>query len=381
MHDIVIIGAGLAGSSLAAELAGRGWDVVLLERRQLAQQHKVCGEFLSPESQDSLRAMGLYDAVAALGPAPMTDAVLLSRRGVQLRVRLPGRAWGVSRFALDAALMEAAAQRGAAVRLGAAVSAVQAEQGSYEVIISGRGDATTSVRARAVVAACGRHPPPGLRTSADAPHARPSYVGVKCHYAGLDLPAEVRLYLFDGGYVGLCPIEGGRANVCMLVDRATFAQAGSVPAMIARAGELNPTFARHLAGGRALPEAAVAVAPVDTGRPAAPWDRFARIGDAAVMIPPLCGDGMAMALRGAELCAPLAHAFLRGDRSLAAWQAAHCAAWHHEFDGPVWIGRQLQHLLSLPGVSGTLLGIGALLPPLSSRLVRATRGQLRPREA
>src|SRR5690349_22682761 len=101
MHDLVIIGAGVAGSSLAAALASRGWDVVLLERRQLPH-HKVCGEFLSPESQASLRTLGLYDTVAALGPSAMTRARLFSPRGFHLQVELPGVAWGVSRFALDA---------------------------------------------------------------------------------------------------------------------------------------------------------------------------------------------------------------------------------------------------------------------------------------
>src|SRR5579859_4469058 len=114
MYDIVIIGAGLAGSSLAAALAERGWQVLLLERRQ-QPYHKVCGEFLSPESQESLRAMGLYAQVAALGPAPITHARLVSRHGMRVRIKLPAPAWGVSRFALDTALTEKARHAGAIV--------------------------------------------------------------------------------------------------------------------------------------------------------------------------------------------------------------------------------------------------------------------------
>lgn len=375
MRDIVIIGAGLAGGGLAAALAARGWDVALLERRH-RPHHKVCGEFLSPESRGSLRALGVYDAVAALGPAAMTAARLFSRRGAELRVDLPGPAWGVSRFALDDALAAAAARAGAELRLGVTASAVEATADGYQVAVRDRHGETATVRCRAVVAACGRHPPQALRPKDDGA-ARPTYVGVKCHYEGLELPPEVRLYLFDGGYVGVCPIEGGRANVCMLVTRAAFARAESVPAMIELAARLNPAFGRQLAGGRPLPESAVAVAPVDTGRPATPWQGFARLGDAAVMIPPLCGDGMAMALRAAEICAPLAHDFLAGG-TLDTWAARYRDAWHREFDAPVRLGRRLQWLLGMPRIGGALLGVGALLPPLSSRLVRATRGQLRP---
>jgi flavin-dependent dehydrogenase len=318
-HDIVIIGAGLAGSSLAAALADRGCDVLLLERRQ-RPQHKVCGEFLSPEAQGSLRALGLHTTVAALGPSPMTHARLISPLGLRLRVELPGTAWGLSRLTLDAALMQAAERAGARVQLGATATAIATSDGLHCVTVRDAHGQPAIVYARAVVVACGRNPLPGLRPDTGVAHARATYVGVKCHYTGLALPPEVRLYLFGGGYAGLAPIENGRVNLCMLVPRAAFARAGSsVPAMIEAALRANPTLGRALRGGRMLPESAVAVAPVDTGQVPIPWDSFARLGDAAVMIPPLCGDGMAMALRGAELCAPLAHEFLRGDRPLESW--------------------------------------------------------------
>ncbi|CAA9373825.1 MAG: hypothetical protein AVDCRST_MAG93-8642, partial [uncultured Chloroflexia bacterium] len=66
--DMVIVGAGLAGSSLATALARGGWKVVLLEQGDFPR-HKVCGEFLSPESQASLEALGLDRTVAALDPS------------------------------------------------------------------------------------------------------------------------------------------------------------------------------------------------------------------------------------------------------------------------------------------------------------------------
>jgi flavin-dependent dehydrogenase len=377
MYDALIVGAGLSGSSLAATLANQGWDVALVERRQLPH-HKVCGEFLSPESQSSLRAMRLYETVAALAPAQMTEAHLFSRRGLDLRVKLPGTAWGLSRFTLDSALAQAAAQRGVQVLIGTTATEVRANRNWYQISIRDAHGQPSTMRCRTIVAACGRHSFLGLRPHVPATRQRPTYVGVKCHYEGLDLPPEVRLYLFDGGYVGMCPIEGQRANVCMLVTRRIFAPAGSVPAMIDMAARLNPTFGRDLASGRVVPKTDVAVAPVDTERDATPWASFARLGDAAVMIPPLCGDGMAMALRSAEICARLAHEFLRGTRSLACWEEDYCAAWHAEFDAPARLGRRLQRLLGMPGIGTALIGIGALLPPLSARLVRSTRVPVHP---
>ncbi|MGB0121979.1 MAG: FAD-dependent monooxygenase [Silvibacterium sp.] len=57
----LIAGGGPAGSMLAIALAGAGRDVVLFEKTREAQ-HKVCGEFLSPESVPFLRRVGIDPA-------------------------------------------------------------------------------------------------------------------------------------------------------------------------------------------------------------------------------------------------------------------------------------------------------------------------------
>jgi flavin-dependent dehydrogenase len=376
---MVVIGAGLAGSTLAAVLSRLGWDVVLLERRHLPA-HKVCGEFLSPESQASLLAMGLYDTVAALSPAPMEHAQLTTPAGVGLQVALPGRAWGVSRFALDAALAQGAAQAGADVRMGVAATAVQAAADGYTVAVRG-GEQPHTIRARAAVVASGRHVLPGLRTTAEQAHksAAQTGVGVKAHYHGVEPLPQVELFLFRGGYVGLSPLENGHVNVCLLASRDAFARGGaSIDAMLDAVQHWNPALGRRLAGGAVVPASKVAVAPVDTHKPSVPWAGVARLGDAATMIPPLCGDGMAMALRAAELCAPLAHAFLSGRCSLAAWEADYCQGWHREFDSTLRTGRRLQAALALPGVADALLLAGKLLPSGAAHVVKATRGRLRP---
>lgn len=377
MRDLIVIGAGLAGSSLAATMSSLGWDVLLLERHHLPH-HKVCGEFLSPESQASLWALGLYDTVAALQPSRMDQARLVSQHGVSMTVALPGSAWGVSRFALDQTLAQAARHAGAEVQMGVTVTAVAATPPGYTVTLR-TPQGQTRLPARAVVIACGRNPLPGLRPPSRASGTRPTYIGVKCHYESVTMPPRVDLFLFRGGYAGLSPIEAGRFNLCLLARREAFTRAGgSIRGMLDAVAHWNPALGDQLAGSRPLPETEVAVAPVDTGIPGVPWDGLPRLGDAAVMIPPLCGDGMAMALRAAELCAPLLHDFLQGRRSRSTWADDYQTAWHREFDQPVRTGRYLQALLNQPGLAATMLGLGRLLPPLAESLVRATRGHPRP---
>jgi flavin-dependent dehydrogenase len=379
MYDVAIVGGGLAGSSLAAVLSGQGWRVVLIERRHLPQ-HKVCGEFLSPESQGILQRMQLYETVAALAPAPMEQALLTAPTGIALDVGLPGTAWGVSRYALDAALHSAAAHAGATVLTGATALDVAPDAEGYAVHIR-RGQQRETLRARAAIGACGRHPPTALRTAAEEESARqqPRHIGIKTHYSGVDMPPRVELYLFPGGYVGVNPVEGGRINVCLLATYQAFAAAGgTVDALLGAIRHWNPALQRRLAGGQIIPGSQATVAAVNTARPMIPWEGIARLGDSATMIPPLCGDGMAMALRSAEICAPPAHAYLSGSSTLAAWEQQYRQHWHHEFDHIVRVGRALQACLIRPGLAESALVLGNLLPALARQVVHHTRGSTQP---
>jgi flavin-dependent dehydrogenase len=92
------------------------------------------------------------------------------------------------------------------------------------------------------------------------------------------------------------------------------------------------------------------------------------------MIPPLCGDGMAMAIRSAALCAPLAHDFLRGAISLSIWEQRYRQMWHREFDSALSAGRSLQTFLMQPVISDIMLLLGNVMPFLAVQAVHATRG-------
>jgi menaquinone-9 beta-reductase len=281
------------------------------------------------------------------------------------------------RYRLDAALAHAAAQAGATVREGVTGTAITQREDGYEVEVRDTANERTSISTRTAVVACGRHAVPGLRPSQTAA-PRQMYVGIKCHYAGLQLPPEVRLYLFDGGYVGLSPIEDGQANLCLLASEEAFARAGTrITAMLDAVVRESPALARDLAGGQRLDDSMTVVGAVDTERPTILWDLCARIGDAVTMIPPLCGDGQAMAIHAAEICAPLIDDVLAGRRSLAAWQTIYTTAWHAAYDQPLRTARWLQVLLGQPQISAGLIGIGTLLPMLAQRLVLATRGPQR----
>jgi flavin-dependent dehydrogenase len=101
MSDVVIVGAGLAGSSLAIALARQGREVVLLDRSRFPRE-KACGEGLMPAGVAVLDRLG----VAIRGER--FYGVRYHHEGRVAQGEFPRGAFGlgVRRWHLDAALME-----------------------------------------------------------------------------------------------------------------------------------------------------------------------------------------------------------------------------------------------------------------------------------
>ncbi|SEF67527.1 NAD(P)/FAD-dependent oxidoreductase [Paenibacillus sp. UNC499MF] len=396
--DAAVLGGGLAGSLIAKSLAEKGWRTLLVDRNRFPR-HKVCGEFLSPEVRQMLDAAGLTDRVSALRPAAVERVRLISAEGGRVDIPLPGIAMGLSRFRLDEALHEAAAEAGARVRTSSAVLSVERlSDESCEVRVR-RGSGIEIIRARTVIAAWGANgqaavtgfsgpatpgnpanPAPsalvdrGRSTLYPWSRSAPDYMGVKSHYTGIEMEPVVELYLFPGGYLGLCPVEDGLVNASALLSRDAFRGAGkSVSALLEAAAQRCPPLHSKLKRGLPVPGAQAAVAPVKLNRRPNPWDMVPRLGDSSVMIPPLCGDGMSMALRSARLCAPLADGYLRGELSLAGWEEQYVRAVKRTFGGPLRWGRLLQSSLGSPAVVRMLLRLAQLSPGVASGLLKATR--------
>src|SRR3954452_13866214 len=111
-RDATVIGAGPAGSAAALLLARQGWDVTLIEQHRFPRD-KDCGECLSALGIDVLRRAGLVDRIALLEPVVLRRTVLHAPDGARVELPLPRPMWGVSRRALDSALLDGAREAGA----------------------------------------------------------------------------------------------------------------------------------------------------------------------------------------------------------------------------------------------------------------------------
>jgi len=287
--DVVVVGAGPAGSLAAAELARLGREVLLVDRGRFPRD-KVCGGCLQPSALAALDEGGLGGAIDRA--LPLRELVLHAGGG-SARIPLSGGA-AISRRTLDHALAKAAAARGVELREGVRARLGPCDRDSREVIL---GDCER-VRARIVIDASGLA---GLAGAARP--LRGSLVGAGTVLDGAELPAGVvRMASSRGGYVGMVRAEAGRSIVAAALD----------PRLVAREGGLAAAAASILAACNLPPLPAEAVwrgTPPLTRRPSRVWDdRVLAIGDASGYVEPFTGEGMAWALRSALAAAALAAA-------------------------------------------------------------------------
>ncbi|QNK58650.1 NAD(P)/FAD-dependent oxidoreductase [Paenibacillus sp. PAMC21692] len=371
--DVAILGAGIAGSCMAILMARRGWKVALIDRRTFPR-HKVCGEFLSPEAVDSLIALGLGDCLQSLGPAVIGRARLILGNGASIVAPLPGPAWGISRYRLDEALHEEARLAGAEVVTETAVAAAHLASDGYE-LQTRQGAKSAPIRSRTVIGAWGGNG--RVPDFPDAVRRRPApcpYMGIKMHVSGIEMDGDLELYFFEGGYLGLSSAGQGIVNAAALLDKRAFRHSPStVIGWLKEAEARHPALARRMEEALPLEESQAAIAPVRLYDAPLAWNGIPLIGDACVTIPPLCGDGMSMAIRSAELCAESADLFLRGEATREQWRRDYEGAIARQFRGPLRWGRLLQRTAGHPAFSMLAATAASRLPGVVRQLVKATR--------
>jgi len=371
--DAVVIGAGIAGSAMAYSLAKRGRHVALIDKEKVPR-HKACGEFLSPECYGTLKTLELDRVVDSLEPSTIVTARLHADNGGTLSIPLPGTALGISRRSLDDGLQQAARKEGVCLYVGTTVMDVSENRNGHLVTLSD-GNGGAMLQARTVIAAWGRQPIRSFREQDTFSH-RNAYIGVKSHYTRFDSDAAVDLYFFPGGYVGIAPIEGGRLNVAAIVSRPAYQRLGGSEALdriVANAVDRIPILSRRLKQSCSIPGTRAAAFPVRIRSRPISWNGLPCIGDAIAAIPPFCGDGMSMALRSVELCAPLADAYLGGQCSIGEWKEAYRERIESHFTGALRWGSRLERLFARSFIAPWLLRMGAMMPGVAERLFRVTR--------
>jgi flavin-dependent dehydrogenase len=319
--EVLIIGAGPAGSAAAIHLARAGREVLLVDRARFPRP-KPCGEYFNPECWRLLRELGLFPALEAAGARRVT-ALSLGVPGsrsltVPFAPLLPAgaTAFSLDRETLDHTLVNTARAAGATVWEETLVREPLVERGRVIGAVMRQDGIDREVRAGITLAA------DGLRSRfarmlglARGDGGRRKF-GVTARYATCAADGErVEMHASGPGCCGLVT-RGLVANLGMVVDGNRIREVGGDPAgFFARALESFPALAGYLSGE---PPAVQTVGPLTwlTHRQAVAGCLL--LGDAAGFYDPFTGQGVTFALLTAALAADVAErALAEGDVSEA----------------------------------------------------------------
>ena len=373
VFDAVIVGGGLAGLSLAIQLAEANRSVVVIEKKRYPF-HRVCGEYVSMESWNFLERIGLPLREMQL---PLINMLQVSSAGGNMVTHplAPG-GFGISRFLLDSSLAAIASAKGVQIledtraeeiaMLGDLMS-VQAGRNQYiaKVVIGAYGKRSNIDKQlqRSFIA----HP-----KKADA-----NWVGVKYHIKSELPPNIIQLHNFKGGYCGISKVEGDHYCLCYLTKAENLkAFDGSIRRMEEELLSLNPLLKKiFLNRNHFLFQQPETISQVSFENKRAVEESVLMLGDAAGLIAPLCGNGMSMAFHSAAICFGVIEKFFTTTVSRDEMEQLYIKLWKKQFSARLSAGRLLQPLLVNTTLSTPAIGLLKGLPFVMTQVIKATHGK------
>lgn len=371
MDDVIVSGAGPAGSLAALILARAGVRVRVIERAVFPRD-KMCGDTLNP---GALSVLGRHLDLEPLfgGALPIDGMILTGPGGVAVRGAYPAGITGraILRRDLDHRMAAAAAAAGAGVEEGSTVVGPVVRDGAVTgVRVRSPRGAERAVMARTIIAADGRRSRLAFACGLARQPARPRRWAVGAYFDGVSgMTSAGEMHVGRGRYLGLAPTPGGLTNVCAVSTPHTADPRWREPqSLLAAAIAADAALAaRFESAHRATPVTVLGPMAVEVARPGMPGLLLA--GDAAGFIDPMTGDGLRFALEGAELAADVALDSLSGrlapDRALVELSRRRRARFSRKWR----FNRAVRRLVDHPaGVAGAALA-ARVLPGIFARMI------------
>ncbi len=398
VYDVVVVGAGPAGSSCGYWLAQAGWDVCVVEKKVFPRE-KTCGDGLTPRAVRQLADMGLEDAVA--GSSHRYTGLRAYGFGHSMEMQwpehphFPSHGYTITRHDLDGLVAGRAVEAGATLLQGTEVTApivVESASGPGSlatlsgVLVKEKGSREgRPVRARYVVVADGSNSRVGRMLGTTRRRELPMGMALRGYYRSErhdDAFIESHLDIRDAegnvvpGYGWIFPMGDGRVNVGvgLLSTDARWKGVNTSHLMDAFVGYapaswgLSPETSCGPPTGGKLPMG-LSVGPRAGGN-------VLIAGDAGGVINPFNGEGIAYAYETGRLAAAaLGHAMTgEGAAALEDYERELNAAY-----GPYYkVARTFVHLISHPEAMRLCVSLGMRSELLMNTLLRIMANLMRP---
>ena len=366
--DIIILGGGLAGLVSAIHLSKTGLAVIVIEKNEYPK-HKVCGEYISNEVLPYLQQLGADPMTT--GAKKITRFLLSTTRGKTIETKLPLGGFGVSRFTLDDFLLQKALQNNCTL-LQQTVSDVHFADDIFR--ITTKEGAVLS--AKIVIGAFGKRSNLDITLERAFIKNKSPFVGVKTHLQGNFPDDLVALHNFEGGYCGVSQVENGNMNVCYLANYKSFQQYKNIDAFNKEVLFKNPHLKNIFENSVPVFEQPLTISQISFSDKTTVQDHILMCGDAAGMIHPLCGNGMAMAIHSAKITSELViDYFNKKIKTRQELEAAYQLQWNKQFKKRIKSGRILQSFFGKDNLARVIMYGLTHIPGILPVIIRQTHGR------
>ncbi len=329
LYDVIVVGAGPAGSSAAYHLARQGADVLLIDRYTFPRD-KCCGDGLMPPALEELALMGLADEVQSRYASAKSIAVSLydlppTQHPIDPSTHF-SRSFIAPRADFDALLCNSALQQGASWLDNLVVHEIsESEDAEYTLVRGIQRERPVRLRCRIVIAADGsgsrlarqlrqRCIERGDMAPLTAPEdGRTRFTAMRGYYTQIENLQDSLDFYFraDPGihYYWMFPLQDGTANIGIIASlqqlRAEHSDLAQSLETFLRVGEVRASHATLQGKLRAAPIAAGMRGTALYG------DHILCVGDAAALVHPVSAEGISEALTSGRLAAETSLVALR----------------------------------------------------------------------
>jgi len=308
--DVLVIGGGPAGSTIAALLAARGKSVALVDKDRHPRFH--IGESLLPFNMPLFDKLGVRDEIERVG-MPKFGIEFVSPNHAQPSLLEFADGWHkdmdysvqVRRSDFDHILLKNAAAKGARVVEGCRVTELDFIEGGGASATGMMDDGgTRRWRARFVVDATGRDTFLANRLKLKQRNRRHESAAVYGHFTGAErltgrAEGNISIFWFAKGWFWFIPLSDGTTSVGAVCPPAAFKdRQGDVTEFFRQLIDMCPALAQRLAGAT-LTGPATATGNYSYGTDRMSGDGYILVGDASTFIDPVFSTGVYLAMRSA----------------------------------------------------------------------------------
>lgn len=366
-YDVAIIGGGLAGLTSALHLSKCNKRVLLIEKNEYPK-HKVCGEYISNEVLPYLNSLGI-DPVKE-GAKEIDQLELSTVKSKTIRGELPLGGFGMSRYFLDELLAKKALENNVVIHQDT-VEKISFEDHHF-LIYTKKNQMYTG---RVAIGAFGKRSNLDVQMNRKFIQRKSPYLAVKTHVKGVFPDNLVALHNFKGGYCGVSKVETNAINVCYIVNFSSFKKYKNIEDFQKQVVLKNDHLRKIVTHTSPIFEKPLTISQISFKTKKPVEDHILMCGDTAGMIHPLCGNGMGMAIRSAQIASLEILKFLNGKISRHQLENNYLRNWNKEFKIRLRAGHLIAWLFRNQRISEMLLTVLKWIPSLLPKIIRLTHGK------